>query len=70
MKRKLLQYTNVIVICTNITDTLSKIIFYAQAANCGLLDMLTLFKSSIDHLSEFAIFIICFLNLYNGMTEL
>ena len=62
------------------TGTLNGIIFYAQAANCGLLDMLRYhyFKSSIDYLSEFAIFIISVLNLetglslclYNGMTEL
>ena len=60
--------------------TLNGIIFYAQAANCGLLDMLRYhyFKSSIDQLSGFAIFIIHVLNLetgfprcfYNGMTEL
>ena len=62
------------------TGTLNGIIFYIQAANCGLLDVLQYhyFKSSIDHLSEFAIFIIHVLNLetgfplcfYNGMTEL
>ena len=62
------------------TGTLNGIIFYAQAANCGLLDMLRYhyFKSSIDQLSGFAIFIIRVLNLetgfprcfYNGMTEL
>ena len=62
------------------TGTLNGIIFYAQAANCGLLDVLRYhhFKSSIDRLSGFAIFIIRVLNLetglprcfYNGMTEL
>ena len=62
------------------SGTLNGIIFYAQAANCGLLDMLRYhyFKSSIDRLSGFAIFIIHVLNLetnyprcfYNGMTEL
>ena len=62
------------------SGTLNGIIFYAQAANCGLLDMLKYhyFKSSIDRLSGFAIFIIRVLNLetnyprcfYNGMTEL
>ena len=62
------------------SGTLNGIIFYAQAANCGLLDMLRFhyFKSSIDRLSGFAIFIIHVLNLetglprcfYNGMTEL
>ena len=62
------------------TGTLNGIIFYAQAANCGLLDMLRYhyFNSSIDRLSGFAIFIIHVLNLqtgfprcfYNGMTEL
>ena len=62
------------------SGTLNGIIFYAQAANCCLLDMLRYhyFKSSIDRLSGFAIFIIRVLNLetdyprcfYNGMTEL
>ena len=62
------------------TGTLNGIIFYVQAANCGLLDVLRYhyFKSSIDHLSDFAIFFIRVLNLetglslcfYNGMTEL
>ena len=62
------------------TGTLNGIIFYAQAANCGLFDVLRYhyFKSSIDYLSEFSTFIIHFLNLetglplcfYNGMTEL
>ena len=62
------------------SGTLNGIIFYAQAANCGLLDMLRyhFFKSSLDGLSRFAIFIIHVLNLetglprcfYNGMTEL
>ena len=62
------------------SGTLNGIIFYAQAANCGLLDMLRYhyFKSSLDGLSRFAIFIIHVLNLetgyprcfYNGMTEL
>ena len=62
------------------TGTLNGVIFYAQAANCGLLDVLRYhhFKSSIDRLSGFAIFIIRLLNLqtgfprcfYNGMTEL
>ena len=62
------------------TGTLNGIIFYVQAANCGLVDMLRYhyFKSSIDRLSGFSIFIIHFLNLetdfprcfYNGMTEL
>ena len=62
------------------SGTLNGIIFYAQAANCGLLDLLKYhyFKSSLDRLSRFAIFIIHVLNLetglprcfYNGMTEL
>ena len=62
------------------SGTLNGIIFYAQAANCGLLDMLRYhyLKSSIDRLSGFAIIIIHVLNLetglprcfYNGMTEL
>ena len=62
------------------TGTLNGIIFYAQAANCGLLDILRYcyFKSSIDRLSGFAIFIIHVLSLetgfprcfYNGMSKL
>ena len=76
----LLIYLLYVLRLTLTTGTLNGIIFYAQAANCGLLDVLRYhyFKSSIDYLSEFAIFIISLLNLktgfplclYNGMTEL
>ena len=62
------------------TGTLNGIIFYAQAANCGLLDILKYhyFKSSINQLSGLTIFVLQSLNLetgislcfYNGMTEL
>ena len=62
------------------TGTLNGIIFYAQAANCGLLDMLRYhyIKSSIDRLSGLTIFVLQSLNLetgislcfYDGMTEL
>ena len=62
------------------SGTLNGIIFYAQAASCGLLDLLKYhyFKSSLDRMSRFSIFIIHVLNLetglprcfYNGMTEL
>ena len=60
--------------------TLNGIIFYAQAANCGLIDFLRIqyYNSSIERLSSVAIFILDVLNLkpgislcfYNGMTEL
>ena len=62
------------------TGTLNGIIFYAQAANCGLIDGLRLhyYNSSIKQLSDLAIFILSVLNLepgiplcfYNGMTVL
>ena len=62
------------------TGTLNGIIFYVQAANCGLIDVLRLhhYNSSIKRLSSLAIFILDVLNLkpgiplcfYNGMTEL
>ena len=64
------------------TGTLNGIIFYAQAANCGLIDTLRLHyynnNSSIKGLSGLTIFILNVLNLepgislcfYNGMTEL
>ena len=62
------------------TGTLNGIIFYAQAANCGLTDVLRIqyYNSSIERLSTLAIFILNILNLepgislcfYNGMTEL
>ena len=62
------------------TGTLNGIIFYVQAANCGLIDVLRLhyYNSSIKQLSDLAIFILSVLNLetgiplcfYNGMTEL
>ena len=53
------------------SGTLHGIIFYAQAANCGLLDMLRYhyFKSSIDRFSRFAIFIIHVLNLETGLSR-
>ena len=51
------------------SGTLNGIIFCAQAANCGLLDLLKYhyFKSSLDRLSGFAIFIIRVLNLETGL---
>ena len=64
------------------TGTLNGIIFYAQAANCGLINGLRLHyynnNSSIKGLSGLTIFILNVLNLepgiplcfYNGMTEL
>ena len=52
------------------TGTLKGIILYALGANCCLLDVLRYhyFKSLIDHLSEFAIFIIQVLNLKTGIS--
>ena len=62
------------------TGTLNGIIFYVQAANCGLIDVLRLYhyNSSIKQLSSLVIFILSVLNIepgiplcfYNGMTEL
>ena len=64
------------------TGTLNGIIFYVQAANCGLIDGLRLHyynsNSSIEKLSSLVIYLLNILNLepgiplcfYNGMTEL
>ena len=62
------------------TGTLNGFIFYVQAANCGLIDVLRVhyYNSSTKQLSDLSIFILTILNLepsiplcfYNGMTEL
>ena len=60
------------------TGTLNGIIFYAQAANCGLFEYINHFESKQYTESRFAVVFLSFLNLnlgfplcfYNGMTEL
>ena len=62
------------------TGTLNGIIFYAQAANCGLIDIFNTHcsKSIVEGLSKFSLVFLSLLNtnlaiplcFYNGMTEL
>ena len=60
------------------TGTFNGIIFYAQAANVGILDMLSVYNGKMEVVRKILIVLLSFLNLglgfplcfYNGMTEL
>ena len=60
------------------TGTLNGIIFYAQAANVGILDMLSVYNGKMEVVRKISIVLLSILNLglgfplcfYNGMTEL
>ena len=60
------------------TGTFNGVIFYAQAANVGILDMLSVYNAKMEVVREFSIVLLSVLNLglgfplcfYNGMTEL